>query len=887
MDADRDPGTDSHRESGTTATAQSFAQSSTNLTRRAIVAYQAGRPEAARELLGEALQLDPANELAWIWLAALAHKAEEKRYCLERACELNPEGAARDALVELAGVASVPPAYVAPVEELPLPKEITREQGRQPTRTRLSRRWLLAVALLALVLVAAVARLATARDTLYLALAAPITGPSAAVGEEMRRSAQLAVDDLNAGGGIDGRQVGLLVYDDQNDPELARTRATEILQDGRALAVLGHNSSAATLAGSKVYEAAGLPSISGTASADAVTQDNPWGFTTIFNNTAQGNFLATYIPHVLGEQTVSIVYSDEPYGRSLHDALTASLGPDVTVANTWRIDMSADGRAPSLAAAVKAIAATRATGTIVLAVPRAEAHELILGLRRQGVQQRLIGVDAIGFSAFAEMFQNEPEEQRQPGFFTDGIYAATPLIYDSAPAAAQELAEKYGARYGTDMSWRGVKVYDSALAVFEALRRSHVGNTAAGRAEDRRRVREQLASFTSRDNGVAGFEGPIYFDAEGAGVTPVAVGIFQGRELLSAPVQLHPVDDLARVDLAQAVADGEIFQVNQQYLQPTRVVYTGATMAELRDLDPQAGTANFDLYLWFRYDGDDDATDIQFVNQATNFINQASNGPLLGAPIEEATIGGLKYRLFRVRGVFKQNLDFKDYPFDRQVVSVQFRNDKLPRSKIIYVVDRRGLEAADNNGLLANASDFANVDNWHVQGPVRLSQDTLSQASSFGDPRLFGSKVKFDFSEFHIDITLGRDLLSFLLRNVLPLGLILAILYISLFFSHEDQTTDRVTTAVTVLLTAAVLLSAIYAGLPEVGYTVAIEYGFYLFFVLALGSVFLALIGSRLYKSGNEEVLIKLDLAARIAFPVIVLLVVAWYVVQFGPRLVL
>ena len=263
-------------------------------------------------------------------------------------------------------------------------------------------------------------------------------------------------------------------------------------------------------------------------------------------------------------------------------------------------------------------------------------------------------------------------------------------------------------------------------------------------------------------------------------MTPVAVGIFQGRELLSAPVQLHPVDDLARRDLPQAVADGEIFQVNGQYLQPTRVVYTGATMAELRDLDAQAGTANFDFYLWFRYDGDDDATDIQFVNQASNFMNQASNGPLLGAPLEEATIDGLKYRLYRVRGVFKQNLDFKDYPFDRQLVSVQLRNAKLPRSRIIYVVDRRGLAAAGGGDLLDNATEFANVDNWHVHGPVRLSQDTVSQASSFGDPRLFGREVKLDFSEFHIDITLGRDLLSFLLRNVLPLGLVLAILYISL-----------------------------------------------------------------------------------------------------------
>ncbi len=862
-------------------------QSSTNLTRRAIVAYQAGRPEAARELLGEALQLDPANELAWIWLAALAHRPEEKRYCLERACELNPEGAARDALVELAGVGSIPPAYVAPVEELPLPREITKETGRRPAARKLPRRWLAAGALLALILVVIAARLATARDTLYLALVAPITGPSAAVGEEMRRSAELAVDAVNADGGIDGRQVALLVYDDQNDPGLARTHAAAIVRDGRALAVLGHNSSAATLAGGEVYAAAGLPSISATASADEVTRNNPLGFTTIFNNTAQGNFLATYIPHILGEHTISIVYGDEPYGQSLHAALTASLPPDVTVANTWRIDMSKDGRTQSLAAAIEGIAAAPAPGTIVLAVARQEAHDLVLGLRRQGVTQRLVGVDAIGFSAFAELFQDEPEELRKPGFFTDGIYAATPLIYDSAPAAAQALAETYRARYHADMSWRGVKVYDSALAVFEALRRSHVGNTDADRVEDRRAVREQLEGFNSRDSSVPGLGGPIYFDADGAGVTPVAVGIFQGRELLSAPVQLHPVDDLERRDLPQAVADGELFQVNGQYLQPTRVVYTGATMAELRDLDAQAGTANFDLYLWFRYDGDDDATDIQFVNQAANFMNQAANGPLLGVPLEAATIDGLQYRLFRVRGVFKQNFDFKDYPFDRQLVSVQLRNAKLPRSRIIYVVDRRGLAAAGGGDLLDNANEFANIDNWQVHGPVRLSQDTVSQASSFGDPRLFGKEVKLDFSEFHIDITLGRELLSFLLRNVLPLGLVLAILYISLFFSHEDQTTDRVTTAVTVLLTAAVLLGAIYASLPEVGYTVAIEYGFYLFFALALGAVFLALIGSRLYKSGNEEILNKLDLGARIAFPVIVLVVIAWYAVQYVPRLAL
>jgi branched-chain amino acid transport system substrate-binding protein len=87
------------------------------------------------------------------------------------------------------------------------------------------------------------------------------------------------------------------------------------------------------------------------------------------------------------------------------------------------------------------------------------------------------------------------------------------------------------------------------------------------------------------------------------------------------------------------------------------------------------------------------------------------------------------------------------------------------------------------------------------------------------------------------------------------------------------------------LLTAAVLLGAIYASLPYVGYTVAIEYGFYIFFGLTLGAVFLALIGSRLYKSGREEILRRLDLGARILFPLIVLVAIIWYVVQYVPKL--
>ncbi|MFN8475879.1 MAG: ABC transporter substrate-binding protein [Anaerolineae bacterium] len=857
------------------------SQTSLNLTRRAILAYQSGHPETARELLAEAIQDDPQNELAWLWLAALAHSNHDKRYCLERALEINPKGPARDALVALGDVTPTVPTYVADADQLPRPAEIMDVQEKK-SRVRYRRRRILVgvlavAALVALVGLAAV-RVRLPKEAIRVTMVAPVTGPSSEVGQELVQSARLAIDRMNEAGGINGRAVELVVYDDQNDPDLARQRAEEIVKDGRALAVLGHNSSAPTQVASEVYNAAGMPMITGTASADEVTKGMPWSFSTTFNNTAQGTFLATYVARILKAPRVSVVFSNEVYGQSLSQAFLHNLPLEVDVANIWTVDVSPDTRDESVKATIEAIVSAPDPGLVLLVVPRLEAKDLVLGVRRANPQLQIFVTDSAGSSAFADLFKDEPEEQQQPGFFTEGIYAATPLIYDSAPLAAQALAEQYQTTYDAVPSWRGVKIYNAALALFDAMRRADIRNTADGRADDRDRIRRNLGTLRSRESSVEGLDGPIYFNEDGAAATPVSVGVFQGRTLLSAPAQLRPAENLGRIDVPAALNDGDIFEVNGQYLRPTRVVYTGATINELSDLDARAGTAKLDFYLWFRYRGDDDVTNIAF-------INADDNGLTLGEPIEQATIDGMKYRLYRVRGNFRQDLDFHDYPFDRQKIGVRFQNAQLPRDEVIYVVDTTGMA---HDGDVANAQggrDFVNIDNWHLRGAVELFQTTIGQKSNFGDPRLFNTNSKLEFSEFSLSAELGRDLLSFLVRNLLPLALILIILYISLFFSHEDQTTDRVSTAVTVLLTAAVLLAAIYGSLPEVGYTVAIEYGFYGFFGLTLAAVFLALIGSRLYKQGHEEILDRIDLAARIIFPLVVLAFLVWYVVQYVPRL--
>ena len=91
--------------------------------------------------------------------------------------------------------------------------------------------------------------------------------------------------------------------------------------------------------------------------------------------------------------------------------------------------------------------------------------------------------------------------------------------------------------------------------------------------------------------------------------------------------------------------------------------------------------------------------------------------------------------------------------------------------------------------------------------------------------------------------------------------------------------------AIAALLSSAVLLTAINAQLSDTGYTVAIEYGFYIFFGLCLFCILIALIVERLRQAGRKTAVRYLDYTARIIYVLIVLATVATYAVIFADRL--
>ena len=178
------------------------------------------------------------------------------------------------------------------------------------------------IALAASVALALAAPLAAAQD-IVIAVAGPITGQDAAFGEQMKRGAEMAVKDINAKGGVLGKQLKLLIGDDACDPKQAVAVANQMANQGAVL-VAGHFCSGASIPASAVYAENGILQISPGSTNPLLTDDaakNGWTnvFRTCGRDDAQGRVAGNYIAAHFKGKAVAIVQDKTAYGKGLAD----------------------------------------------------------------------------------------------------------------------------------------------------------------------------------------------------------------------------------------------------------------------------------------------------------------------------------------------------------------------------------------------------------------------------------------------------------------------------------------------------------------------------------------------------------------------------------------
>lgn len=705
-----------------------------------------------------------------------------------------------------------------------------------------------------------------------IAIVMPLTGPQAPAGQSIVHSVELCFRKVNAEGGIDGHPVELVQYDDEGKRTLAAARAGEIAASD-AVAVIGHFTSATSVPAGPSYKAAHIPAVTASSNAPAVTADNPYYFRVASDTSAQGHLLAAYAIRVLGKKNAHVLYTDEDYGRSMRAAFDDEYvdeGGSVTSEWAWAPSASETEHAALMQRVSEAIANGDGEIVILAMSPFSAAKEAVTSLRRTGVNPLMLGGTALG-NSFPQLFSREPEEKREAGFFTNNIYIASPIIYDSAGERAVIFNDEFREAYGAEADERGANHYEAAQLLALGLRQSHLQLTRQTLRGDREKLRDFLSRQNVASRAMPGLTGPIYFDQTQSLSTPVRIGRCVEGRFISAPIQLDAVPNPALLDLDRELAAGHVIRIRQRFYNLQRVVYTGIDINQISRVDTSKGTFTADFYLWFRYAGDDAVRDID--------LNAASEKPPFDpkTPLLEQRTNGLHYVLYRVRGDFRAAYDFHDYPFDAQSLVLRLSNPRMTREQTIYAIDSFGLRLFNNRG--ENLSQLRPLSNWNFTG-VRYESDTLSSSSTRGQPGAFHGNYETQFSGFNTLVGIKRKTFVFLIKNLLPLLLLVVVVYVTLFFP-VSLTKERLTIAISAMLASAVLLMALNNQLTDVGYTTAIEYGFYAFFGLCIYCVIAGLMMERFHQRKRADVANRFDLAVRITYPLIVMGIFVWYQVVY------
>jgi branched-chain amino acid transport system substrate-binding protein len=159
----------------------------------------------------------------------------------------------------------------------------------------------------------------TALADITVATVGPITGDLAALGEQYKQGATMAVNDINAAGGINGEKLALEIGDDACVPEQA-TRVAEQMASKGVKFVAGHLCSGSSIPASKVYAEEGILMISPASTNPKFTDEGTWNVARVCGrDDAQGAVAGAYMAKTFAGKKIAIVDDKSAYGKGLAD----------------------------------------------------------------------------------------------------------------------------------------------------------------------------------------------------------------------------------------------------------------------------------------------------------------------------------------------------------------------------------------------------------------------------------------------------------------------------------------------------------------------------------------------------------------------------------------
>lgn len=376
---------------------------------------------------------------------------------------------------------------------------------------------LTAIALCLAMLLMGVSAFAEDAGTINIALIANTTGDYAQYGIPVRNGAMLYIDQLNAAGGINGKQIQVFEYDDKADG-IETVNAFNLALENNISAVIGSVLTGATIALSDATYEVNVPQITASATAAGVTVIDPEDpesevrtnvFRSCFIDPFQGEKMADYAVNKMGAKTAAVLFeTGSDYSEGLKDAFVAKaeeLGLEIVATEAFATgDRDYRAQMTNIAA--------QNPDVVFCPIYYGEAGLAITQARQVGITATFLGGD--GFGGIKDYATAEDLE--------GSVYCSG---YAPGTESVAQFEADYEAAYGEPVpNMFAPLAYDAAMLMCQALKAAEDAGLSAGTPEYHQAVIDALKA----SDGVEGITGTYTFDEFNNPIKSAAIIQLQG-----------------------------------------------------------------------------------------------------------------------------------------------------------------------------------------------------------------------------------------------------------------------------------------------------------------------------------------------------------------------
>lgn len=322
--------------------------------------------------------------------------------------------------------------------------------------------------LLALFIVIALISQGFAQEAIKVGIILPITGDKAKFGEIEKKSFEMALDEINQAGGINGKKLEFIFEDDTGRPDVARSAAEKLITKDKVVMLGGGYGSSETFAIAGVAQQSRVPFLVNTGSDNKITEQK-WDYIFRLNPPVSDypKGLESFLSEVVQPKTAAILYENTNFGSSGSKEFKETcdkLGIKVIMSEGYEhggVDFK-----PLL------VKVKQANPDLVYMISYVMDASLLM---RQSMELRLTPKLFVGGGAGFTL----PEFQKNAGKAAENVFSATLWYQTLAYPGAKEYYDNFVKKYGVETEYHGAEAYAAAHVIADALKRTKALNPDA------------------------------------------------------------------------------------------------------------------------------------------------------------------------------------------------------------------------------------------------------------------------------------------------------------------------------------------------------------------------------------------------------------------------